>query len=58
MDAAVVGGLIELAKMGLNIYLLASRQAGLTAEEKIKLHDEVEKAFLAELNEPLPEVPK
>jgi hypothetical protein len=58
VNPALVGGLVELAKMGLQIYLAASNQAGLTQEERLLLHDKIEAEFLKELETPLPEVPE
>lgn len=56
-EALLIGGLVELAKMGLQIYMSASTQAGLTQEQRLLLHDQVEAEFLNELKTPLPEVP-
>jgi hypothetical protein len=58
LNAVVIGGLVELAKMGLQIYMSAANQAGLSAEQRLLLHDQVEVEFLKELEEPLPEVPE
>lgn len=54
----IIGGLVELAKMGLQVYMSASAQAGLTVEQRQLLHDQVEAEFNAELAKDLPEVPK
>ena len=57
-EALIIGGLVELAKMGLQVYMSASQQAGLTQEQRLLLHDQVEAEFLNEVKQPLPEVPE
>ena len=49
-------GLIELAKLGLQIYFASARQAGLSEEALVDLLNSERDRFEKNIKEPLPEV--
>lgn len=51
-------GLIELAKLGLQIYFASARQAGLSEEALVKLLNSERERFEKNISEPLPDVPE
>jgi len=57
VEQAVVYGLIELGKLGLQAYLQAMRLAGKTPEETDRIYQEEKVYFDAHSPETLPDVP-
>ena len=57
LTGAVIGGLIELGKLGLQAYFQAMRLAGKTPEEVEKMYQEEKIYFDAHPPDTLPDVP-
>ena len=57
LTGAVVGGLIELGKLGLQAYFQAMRLAGKTPEETDKMYQEEKVYFDTHAPDTLPDVP-
>ena len=57
-EALIIGGVLELAKMGLVIWMQASQMANLTEAQKEKMFKDVKAEFDAKDAANLPEVPK
>ena len=57
LTGAMIGGLIELGKLGLQAYFQAMRLAGKTPEEVDKMYQEEKIYFDAHPPSTLPEVP-
>lgn len=55
-EAIVIGGMIELAKMGLMIWMQASSMAGMTEEQKNRAYHDVAALFNAKDPANLPDV--
>ena len=56
IEAALVGGMIELAKMGLMIWIQASTMANMTDEEKEKMFQEAKAEFEKRSPDKLPDI--
>jgi len=57
-NAAVIGGLVEAARMALQLYLTLVEQSGMTEEERVEFEVNEREKFLANKPENLPEPPE
>ena len=57
-DAAVVGGIVDAARMALQLYLTLAEQSGMTEEERAEFEAAEREKFLANKPENLPEPPE
>jgi len=55
-EALLIGGVIELAKLGLTVWLQASAMANLTEEQKARIFEETRAKFEAKDPAKLPDV--
>ena len=56
IDPIVFATAMELAKMGLQVYFAAARQAQLTEEQLVELLDSERERFEKNMKKPLPDV--
>jgi len=57
-SVAVVGGVVEAARMALQLYLTLVEQSGMTEEERVEFEVNEREKFLANKPENLPEPPE